>query len=384
MPRIDKQEALARAAAERARLSQNHGGCVMCALAAGFYEDVEVLGRTEHAIAVLDRFAARRGHVVVVLRRHVESIADLSWEEWQGVQKLTFEATRALQKALSPRRIFVASLGAATARVNSFPHHHVHVIPLDADGDEERPARVFSWEHGVFVYDDREARELGDRIREAIFRGLTSRPAVTLNEIRGAKGAEEAAGAAGANVNGPPDGRSSNESECRAGKNTSDQYTSQAIPGRAAAQYIRQRTGRSGHPEEAASASSDATAVDSSATAVASGDALSSPWTTSASSASFCGQSTSAVHPNATGATAAKSSAAILSIFMNASPPKTAATSHEGKMRPSPPILRPSGTVLEPRSPDVEPRAEIDVSFVSTLWFFAPPSGYAALVRRLA
>ncbi|HVK69722.1 MAG TPA: HIT family protein [Polyangium sp.] len=165
MPRIEKAEALARVEAERQRLPASFDGCVMCALARGFPADTEQLAESPRAVVVLDRFAARRGHVLVVLRRHVESIAALSWDEYAEVQKLAWEATRALERVLAPRRTFVAALGAATARVNSFPHHHVHVIPIEAGDTQDRPAQVLTWELGVYVYEEGEAKALGETLR---------------------------------------------------------------------------------------------------------------------------------------------------------------------------------------------------------------------------
>ena len=167
MPRIGKTEALALVEAERARLPASYEGCVMCALARGFPPDTVQLAESPRAVVVLDRFAARRGHVLVVLRRHAESIASLPGEEYAEVQKLAWEATRALERVLSPRRTFIAALGAATARINSFPHHHVHVIPIDADDTQDRPAQVLTWELGVHVYAEGEARALGEALRAA-------------------------------------------------------------------------------------------------------------------------------------------------------------------------------------------------------------------------
>jgi len=165
MPRIVKAEALARVAEEEARLPERYGGCVMCGIAGGFPEELRVLSSSPHAVAVLDRFAARRGHVLVVLRRHEESISGLSWEEYRDLQRMVWEATRAVEKALSPARVYVAALGSARKLSTSFPHHHVHVIPLETGGEEDRPSRVFSWEHGVYVYTQAEGNALAEAIR---------------------------------------------------------------------------------------------------------------------------------------------------------------------------------------------------------------------------
>ena len=66
------------------------------------------------------------------------------------------------------RREVDHSKGAAEAQPRgiSFPHAHVHVIPLP-DGDErDRPAAVFTWSNGVYMYEDDEAsRPRGDASR---------------------------------------------------------------------------------------------------------------------------------------------------------------------------------------------------------------------------
>ena len=140
-------------------------GCVMCALVAGHPSDREVLAERPGAIAVLGRLVVRRGHVLVVLRRHVESIGAMPWSEYADVQRLAWEAACTLERGLRPRRVFVAALGSATQLPMSFPHHHVHVLPLFDGGEADRPSEVLTWRHGVSLYDGDEARELADTLR---------------------------------------------------------------------------------------------------------------------------------------------------------------------------------------------------------------------------
>ncbi|MCC6556771.1 MAG: HIT family protein [Polyangiaceae bacterium] len=164
MPRIEKAEALSLVTEEWERLPAIYDGCVMCAMADGYPDDLEILASNAQAIAVLDRFGTRRGHVLVVLRRHVESIADLPWNEYAAVQRLAWEASLAVDQVLRPTRVFVAALGSTAKLPNTFAHHHVHVIPLEPGG-EDRPSRVFSWEPGVYVYSAEEGRELAATLR---------------------------------------------------------------------------------------------------------------------------------------------------------------------------------------------------------------------------
>src|SRR5262245_30648804 len=125
MRKLAKDAALAlveRAAQDR----PEHGGCVMCGIAGAAAGDAlgggaagaaplvsSPLAETDAALAVLERFATRPGHVLVVHRRHVERIAELSWEAYAQVQRLAWEAARAVESALAPKRVLVAALGSA-------------------------------------------------------------------------------------------------------------------------------------------------------------------------------------------------------------------------------------------------------------------------------
>lgn len=166
MRRISKAEAIALVEAESRAIEERFDGCAMCAAVAKGAARV-VLAENQAAVAMLDRFAARPGHVVVVLRRHVEAIAELPFAEYAAVQQLAWAASRALTHVLSPRRVFVASLGASARIATSFPHHHVHVIPLTGVPEADRPAEVLTWARGVFVFDPGEAERLAAELRAA-------------------------------------------------------------------------------------------------------------------------------------------------------------------------------------------------------------------------
>ena len=166
MRHIPRTEALELVEAERAMIEERFAGCAMCAAVAPGAGRA-ILAENDAAIAMLDRFAARPGHVVVVLRRHVEAIAELPFAEYAAVQQLAWAASRALTHVLSPRRVFVASLGASARIATSFPHHHVHVIPLTGVPEADRPAEVLTWARGVFVFDPGEAERLAAELRAA-------------------------------------------------------------------------------------------------------------------------------------------------------------------------------------------------------------------------
>jgi diadenosine tetraphosphate (Ap4A) HIT family hydrolase len=171
---IQKPEALELLEKNRRELLPNGEGCVMCALVRRARESDELLRESEHGVALLDRFGSREGHVIVVSRRHVEDTPDLSWEAYSDLQRLAYDASAVLRAALNPARVFIAILGASTELPMSFPHFHIHALPVYDIDERARPAFVFSWSAGVLVYTDEEARELAGRLRQT-WTGLRGR-----------------------------------------------------------------------------------------------------------------------------------------------------------------------------------------------------------------
>lgn len=168
MPRtVEKPEALELLEKDRRELLGNDEGCVMCALAARARARDEELASSEHGVALLDRFGSRLGHVLVVSKSHLEDTNDLGWPIYADLQRLAYDACTALRRTLEPVRIFVAVLGASAQLPMSFPHFHIHVLPVYDTDERARPANVFSWSSGVLVYDDDEARALSARLRAA-------------------------------------------------------------------------------------------------------------------------------------------------------------------------------------------------------------------------
>ena len=163
---VDKERALLLLAEHKQRLLPGGNGCVMCALASGG-ADVWPIRQGAHAVVLLDRFASRYGHLLIIPHQHFERLSDLPWEIFADVQKLTFEAARAIDHFFKPARVFTASLGAASELPMTYPHYHMHVIPVYETDERGRPARVMSWTEGVGVYDDAEARELCQKLADA-------------------------------------------------------------------------------------------------------------------------------------------------------------------------------------------------------------------------
>jgi diadenosine tetraphosphate (Ap4A) HIT family hydrolase len=173
--RATKEEAFADMAKRFGSVTSPRG-CVMCALARGERDRALVVREEEHAVVVLDRYAASRGHLLVVVRPHVERVADLRLPHHLEIQRTVWQANVLVEQVLRPRRVYSATLGSSSpagaapntpSLATSFPHLHVHVVPVHEDGEDARPAVVFSWSASLWLYEDAEAETLASELRAA-------------------------------------------------------------------------------------------------------------------------------------------------------------------------------------------------------------------------
>ncbi len=71
------------------------------------------------------------GWLVIVARRHVEALHDLTPEEFEELARLQQMAVRALRDALGCRKEYVACF----AEAEGFAHIHFHIVPRAEDLD---------------------------------------------------------------------------------------------------------------------------------------------------------------------------------------------------------------------------------------------------------
>lgn len=105
-------------------------GCVFCDAAAHDRgRDDLVLSHGTHAFVILNLYPYNNGHLMVVPRRHVGSLAALADAEAAEVMRFTQDAERALTEAYEPQGINVGvNLGRA-AGAGIVDHVHVHLVP---------------------------------------------------------------------------------------------------------------------------------------------------------------------------------------------------------------------------------------------------------------
>lgn len=152
---------------DEAMLGLKGTDCVVCDLLAGTVAQPLTVAEGDGCVAVIPRYAVRRGHAMVAMARHVEQLSDLTEDEWLTACALARRIAIALQQVMSPLRCYVASLG--TPRVGlpmTSPHIHLHVVPLYHHDD--KPSDVFTWEGGVHVASEGEWQKLRRALTNAL------------------------------------------------------------------------------------------------------------------------------------------------------------------------------------------------------------------------
>jgi diadenosine tetraphosphate (Ap4A) HIT family hydrolase len=96
--------------------------CLFCS----HLNNLELVFDDERAAVALHDDWAVRGHAMVIWKRHVENISQLSDEDVAHFWRVYHRAERALLELTGADRAIMLKLGIAT------PHLHVHIYPVSA------------------------------------------------------------------------------------------------------------------------------------------------------------------------------------------------------------------------------------------------------------
>ena len=133
--------------------------CLFCAVIAGT-QPAELVLDDDVAVGFLDHRPVFKGHVLVVPRAHIVTLADLPAELVGPFFTRVQHVAAAVQAALTADGTFVAMNNVVS---QSVPHLHVHVVPRRRkDG-----LRGFFWPR-VRYADDAEMADYASRIRDAL------------------------------------------------------------------------------------------------------------------------------------------------------------------------------------------------------------------------
>ncbi|MBA3719878.1 MAG: HIT family protein [Nocardioidaceae bacterium] len=133
--------------------------CLFCAIVAGERAAPRVL-ETPDVVAFLDHRPVFKGHVLVVTRRHVDTLSELPDELVVPLLTATRLLASAVREAFGAQGSFVAMNNVVS---QSVPHLHIHVVPrTKGDG-----LRGFFWPRTRYA-DEAEAQSYAERLREVL------------------------------------------------------------------------------------------------------------------------------------------------------------------------------------------------------------------------
>ena len=114
-----------------------------------------IIAEDEHYFAFLDINPLHEGHTLVIPKKEVDYIFDISTEEYKGLWAFAQKVAHAIGKAITCKRVGVAVLGLEV------PHAHIHLIPINqvSDIDFSRPKLKFP---------DEEFARIADKIRKEL------------------------------------------------------------------------------------------------------------------------------------------------------------------------------------------------------------------------
>ncbi len=105
-------------------------GCVFCALVdATVDEDSGVVARSERSFVVLNAFPYGSGHLLVLPRRHVAMLGELSDAEYEDFFWMLRSTVAAVEKAYGPDGMNVGMNLGQAAGAGLPKHLHGHVLP---------------------------------------------------------------------------------------------------------------------------------------------------------------------------------------------------------------------------------------------------------------
>jgi diadenosine tetraphosphate (Ap4A) HIT family hydrolase len=90
-----------------------------------------IIDASERAFAVVDAYPVSPGHTLVVARRHVADVFDLTADEITEVIELIRAARMRIARSLNPTG-FNVGVNVGRDAGQTIPHVHVHIIPRHA------------------------------------------------------------------------------------------------------------------------------------------------------------------------------------------------------------------------------------------------------------
>ena len=105
----------------------NNDNCIFCKISANQIPSYTIY-ENEMFKVIFDRFPWAKGHTLIIVKRHVENIFNLTYEEGAQIFKLAIEIANALNKTFNPEGLNIIQNNGEAAGQSVF-HFHMHLIP---------------------------------------------------------------------------------------------------------------------------------------------------------------------------------------------------------------------------------------------------------------
>lgn len=107
---------------------QNVGKCVFCDM-----RDKYIFYEENGVVMTVALFAYIDGNLMIVPRRHVRSVKELTSEEWETIRKMMYMAKKIVRKVHGIKGVqYILRDGGIEAQSTVSDHFHLHCVPFDA------------------------------------------------------------------------------------------------------------------------------------------------------------------------------------------------------------------------------------------------------------
>lgn len=107
-------------------------GCVFCEMLSSAY-----VIENDFFFGLFDKYPVTEGHMLIIPKRHAETLFELTSDERKSLFELIEEGTALLEKKFSPAG-FNFGVNQGLAAGQTIPHLHLHIIPR-YEGDMADP-----------------------------------------------------------------------------------------------------------------------------------------------------------------------------------------------------------------------------------------------------
>lgn len=110
------------------KIWQNVGKCVFCDLRQKY-----IITEENGMVLAVALFAYIDGNLMIIPRRHVRSVKELTTSEWETARKFMYIAKKLIRKVHDIKGIqYILRDGGIVAQSTVSDHLHIHCVPFDA------------------------------------------------------------------------------------------------------------------------------------------------------------------------------------------------------------------------------------------------------------